>query len=150
MWNMRKFLLATVIVLTTSAGASIAVAGSASDEQYIRQGEIAWTESVATGDPSAAKRILAEDFVGVNDDGSISRKADELKDLVSDAPKYASDRVDYMHLAFYGDAAVVQGSETWAKKDGTRGRWVWTDVWAKRAGKWQIVNSEDVKAPILK
>lgn len=148
---MRKFLFAAVVALTTGAGLSMAAAGPpASAEQYIRQGEIAWTESVASGDPSAARRVLAEDFVGVNADGTISHKADELKDLVSDAPQYASDHIDYMHVAFYGDAAVVQGSETWVKKDGSRGRWVWVDMWAKRRGQWQIVNSADVNAPSLK
>jgi aminopeptidase C len=40
------------------------------------------------------------------------------------------------------------GNESWKKKDGTPGKFVWTDTWIKRAGKWQIVAAEDLVPPV--
>ena len=136
-------------VVWIGMGVAPALADNAAVQQYIVAGEKAWTDSVVSGDASAAKRLLAPDFIGVNSDGTIASKAKELSDIVSEAPQYASDRIEYVHVRFFGDTAVAQGSESWAKKDGKRGRWIWTDVWVKRSGQWQIVSSEDVDAPPL-
>jgi len=43
---------------------------------------------------------------------------------------------------------VAQGNETWHKKSGETGRFVWTDTWLKRNGRWQIVAAEDLIAPV--
>ena len=136
-------------VVWIGLGLAPALADNAAVQQYIVAGEKAWTDSVVSGDASAAKRLLAPDFIGVNSDATIASKAKELSDIASEAPQYASDRIDYVHVRFFGDTAVAQGSESWAKKDGKRGRWIWTDVWVKRGGEWQIVSSEDVDAPPL-
>jgi hypothetical protein len=32
-------------------------------------------------------------------------------------------------------------------KSGQRGQFVWTDVWARRNGCWQIVNAQDTTVP---
>jgi hypothetical protein len=33
------------------------------------------------------------------------------------------------------------------KRTGERGRFVWTDTWIRRNGRWQIVAAEDLIAP---
>ena len=63
------------------------------------------------------------------------------------APKYfASNHLNEVKVRFYGDAAVAQGNESWVRRTGTpkQGRFVWTDTWIKRGGKWQIVAAEDL------
>ncbi len=40
-------------------------------ERYIVESERQWAESVASGDPSAVKRILADDFLGVDPKGRL-------------------------------------------------------------------------------
>jgi hypothetical protein len=50
-------------------------------------------------------------------------------------------------VRFYGNTAVAQGSETWEKRNGERGRFVWTDTWIRRNGTWQILAAEDLIAP---
>lgn len=64
---------------------------------------------------------------------------------------YVSNRLNEMKARFFGNAAVVQGSEAWERRTGTpnRGRFVWTDTWIFRNGKWQIVAAEDLIAPVL-
>lgn len=53
---------------------------------------------------------------------------------------------DEEHIAAWH--AVVQGSETWTRKGGRKGHFVWTDTWLRRHGQWQIVAAEDVSVPI--
>ncbi len=116
-------------------------------ERYILESERQWAESVATGDASAIELILADDFVGVDPKGVLSNKQQMVADT-RNAPKYyVSNQLNDVKVRFYGDTAIAQGSETWKKRDGKRGRFVWTDTWIRRYGRWQIVAAEDLIAP---
>ena len=104
--------------------------------------------SVATGDATVVKRILAEDFIGVHPSGRHYRKA-EMVEGTPQAPEIFEFNVaGDIIVRFYGNTAIAQGSETWRKKTGEAGRFVWTDTWLKRDGKWQIVAAEDLTAPV--
>ena len=116
-------------------------------ERYILESERQWAESVATGDTSAIERILADDFVGVD-----PKACSTTSNRWSPTPgtrrnTYVSNRLNDVKVRFYGDTAIAQGSETWEKRDGKRGRFVWTDTWIRRNGRWQIVAAEDLIAP---
>jgi aminopeptidase C len=50
-------------------------------------------------------------------------------------------------IRFYGDTAIAQGNESWQRRTGERGRFVWTDTWLRRNGRWQIVAAEDLTIP---
>ena len=119
----------------------------ASDRAYIHKAESDWAESVATNDVAVLERILADDFVGVDIDGSHYSKASAMKDYRSGPSSFLSNHLNEVEIRFYGDTAVAQGNESWKKKDGTVGRFVWTDTWVKRDGKWQIVAAEDLVPP---
>jgi ketosteroid isomerase-like protein len=116
-------------------------------ERYILESERQWAESVATGDTSAIDRILADDFIGVDPEGHLYNKQ-RMIDETRNAPKYfVSNRLNDVKVRFYGNTAVAQGSETWEKRSGERGRFIWTDTWLQRNGRWQIVAAEDLIAP---
>ena len=116
-------------------------------ERYILDSERHWAESVATGDTSAIERILADDFVGVHPQGRLYAKQ-QMIDETRNAPKYfVSNHLNNVKVRFYGNTAIAQGSETWEKHSGERGRFVWTDTWLQRDGRWQIVAAEDLIAP---
>ena len=111
-------------------------------ERYIRSSESAWAESVATGDSAVVERILAEDCVWVLD-GRIVTKSQAVAEAKNGPGDFLSNHLDYAHIRFFGDTAVVQGSEIWTRKGDRKGRFVWTDTWLRRNGKWQIVAAED-------
>jgi ketosteroid isomerase-like protein len=116
-------------------------------ERYILQSERQWAESVATGDTSAIERILADDFIGVDPEGRQYSKQ-QMIDETRNAPKhFVSNHLNDVKVRFYGDTAIAHGSETWEKRSGERERFVWTDTWIRRAGRWQIVAAEDLIAP---
>jgi ketosteroid isomerase-like protein len=118
-------------------------------ERYIVASERQWAESVATGDSSVVERILADDFIGVDPDGNFYDRAKMIADTKVANRTFLSNHLDEVKVRFYGDTAVAQGSETWERRTGTpkRGRFVWTDTWVLRNGKWQIVAAEDLIAP---
>jgi ketosteroid isomerase-like protein len=120
----------------------------ASERAYIRQGESDWAESVVTNDVSVLERILADDFVGVDIDGSHYSKADAIRDFRTHPSEFLTNHLNEVQIRFYGDTAVAQGNERWKKKDGTPGKFVWTDTWIRRNGKWQIVAAEDLVPPV--
>jgi hypothetical protein len=97
-------------------------------------------------DVAANKRIVADDFYGTEPDGRRIRKADILNELMSEQP-LASNHLneDDLKIRFYGQTAIVNGSESWKQKNGKSGRWIWTDVFVKRDGKWQVVSSQDLE-----
>jgi len=116
-------------------------------ERYILESERQWAESVATGDTLAIERILADDFIGVDPKGRLYTKQ-QMIDETRNAPKYfVSNRLNDVKVRFYRKTAIAQGSETWEKRSGERGRFVWTDTWMQRNGRWQIVAAEDLIAP---
>src|ERR1051325_2788269 len=116
-------------------------------ERYILESERQWAESVATGDTSAIERTLADDFIGVDPKGHQYAKQ-QMIDETRDAPNhFVSNRVNDVKVRFYGNTAIAQGSETWEKRSGERGRFVWTDTWLQRDGRWQIIAAEDLIAP---
>jgi ketosteroid isomerase-like protein len=116
-------------------------------ERYITESERQWAESVATGDTTTTERILADDFVGVDPKGKFYKKAEMIADT-REAPKhFVSNHLNEVKVRFYGNTAVAQGHESWERRGGERGRFVWTDTWVRRNGKWQIVAAEDLIAP---
>jgi len=118
-------------------------------ERYIIESERAWAESVASGDSSVVERILADDFVGVDPKGRVYDKSKMVSDT-REAPKYfVSNHANEIKVRFYGATVLAQGDETWERRSGDplRGRFVWTDTWVNRNGKWQIVAAEDLIAP---
>lgn len=118
-------------------------------DDYIRKSEAEWAESVATGDVTAVERILADDFVGIDPKGRRYTKNEMIAET-RDGPKFfVSNHLNEVKIRFYGNTAVAQGSESWVKRNGEHGRFVWTDTWLLRDGQWQIVAAEDLIAPPL-
>lgn len=152
-----KFLALTLIVTTLLPTDIIRAAGrtcpapklaSQHDvEHYIVASEEAWAKSVATNDASVVKRILADDFVWVLD-GELLGKNDAVESAAAGPGPFLSNEPDYVRVRFFGDTAVAQGSETWTKKGGRRGKFIWTDTWVKRRACWQIVHAQDTVVPL--
>jgi hypothetical protein len=93
-------------------------------ERYIIESERQWAESVASGDTATVERILAADFVGVDPKGPLYDKTKMISDT-REAPKYfVSNHANDIKVRFYGNTAVAQGSETWERRSGERGRFV--------------------------
>ena len=144
---MNKSFLCGVAIIFALAIAAQAQTSEKRARDYIRKSESAWAESVASGDATVIERILADDFVGVDPKGKTYTKKQMISETLEGPKHFVSNHLDDVKIRFYGNTAVAQGSESWVKKNGERGRFVWTDTWIFRAGSWQIVSAEDLIAP---
>jgi hypothetical protein len=116
-------------------------------EKYIKDSASAWAESVATSDASVVKRILADEFVWVRE-GEVLDKSRAVTLAQQGPGDVVSNHLDYANVRFFGDTAVVQGSETWTRKGGRSGHCVFIDTWVRRGGIWEIVAAVDVSVPV--
>jgi ketosteroid isomerase-like protein len=93
-------------------------------------------------DVAALDRILAADYVFTDSDGQSHTKAQSLASHRSGEVKFESFTINEMKPRILGDVAIVHGLSTekssYQGKD-TSGRYRWTDVFAKRGGRWQAV-----------
>ncbi len=48
------------------------------------------------------------------------------------------------YLCASSDIAIPYDNETWVNLQGVPGMCVWTDSWAKRGDRWQIVSAHDL------
>jgi uncharacterized protein (TIGR02246 family) len=116
-------------------------------EAEIREIEQAWAQVAVSGDSAVIERIFADDFVGVAPDGAQYTKQGFIDDTKANPLGFSSNELKEMKVRFEGNVAVAQGHETFTRKDGKRGRFVWTDVLVRRVGKWQLIAAQDAMVP---
>jgi ketosteroid isomerase-like protein len=97
-----------------------------------------YVQSVQHGDVGRFDEILAEDFVCSNPDGSLVDRAGFLTQTarpVTIADLEAHD----VDVRLLGDVAIIHARTTYALPDGRQGGGRYTDVWARRDGRWLAV-----------
>jgi ketosteroid isomerase-like protein len=118
-------------------------------QRFIVECERKWAESIASGDTTQVEQFVADDVLGVNTDGTLYDKAKAISDTKHDFKDDAFNHVNEVKVRFFGDTAAAQGSESWERCTGEPklGRFVWTDTWIRRNGRWQVVAAEDLTIP---
>jgi len=139
---MKPLALVSLIALSTLPFPGQAHADTASVEQTLMQSEREWGQAVAKNDTAAVGKFVADDWVGIDFEGKSISKHEALADMKSGAPTTQSYEIGPMKVRVFGNTAVVTGSDaekcTYKGKDSS-GRYVWTDVWVMRDGRWQAV-----------
>ena len=97
-----------------------------------------YIEWVQRGDVRRFDVILADDFVCSNPDGSLVDRTGFLEQTARPVAisGLAAHDVDVRLL---GDVAIVHGRTTYTLADGRPGAGRYTDVWARRNGRWLAV-----------
>ena len=100
-------------------------------------------------DAAALDSLLADDMTYVRSSGAVDTKAEYLRSLGGTGP-YALDSLVPADLAVrvFGDAAVVTGRLI-VKLRAQPAPYVirFTDVWARRGGRWQLVAFQGTRLP---
>ena len=146
---MRRLLLLALpsLVLLAACGSSDKYAtGESSPSADVEQTLIRmvhdWTDAVVKVDTGPIERILADDFLATLPDGRIMSKRQHIEDVVMGGYKASAISITNAEARVFGDAAVVTFGEMETSrtgKDDTSGRSLWTEVFVKRDGRWQIV-----------
>jgi len=106
---------------------------AALNRQYVqafRDADVAWYEA-----------HLAPDYQVVFGDGSAHDRAAALADFAKPyfAEGIAEFPLDKVRIRRFGDVALIHAENAYTLKDGRRGVNRYTDIWAKRGGRWWCV-----------
>ena len=110
-------------------------------DQVLSKMEQDWVAALLKGDAAFQESILADDYIGVAPDGRIGTKAQSVEEVRSGAFKAESMSIDGIKVRIFGDVAVVtygQSEKSQFQGKDTSGRSLWTDIFVKRNGNWQI------------
>ncbi len=100
------------------------------NREYIR--------SVSEADVGWFDANLSEDFVNSNPDGSLVDRAGFLAQIGRGSTVKNLDIEDVL-IRELGDVALIHARTTYVKADGQPGAGRYTDVWARRDGRWVCV-----------
>ena len=129
---------------------------TAGAEAQLKKLEREWFDAVAKGDADTLKRILADDFSALNDDGGFINKSRMSGMTESGQIKLDEIKTDEFKCRVYGNTAVVTGRATYIQNQKPLGQSSHIETWVKRpdaTGKlrWQAVSwvSMRIKASLL-
>jgi ketosteroid isomerase-like protein len=97
-----------------------------------------YIRSVQTSDVRRFEEILAADFLCSNPDGSLVDRAGFLRQTAVPVTISNLEAHD-VAIRIMGDVAIVHARTTYARPDGQAGAGRYTDVWARRDGRWLAV-----------
>ena len=96
--------------------------------------------SVQHSDVRRFDEILADDFLCSNPDGSLIDRAAFLKQTAVPVAISNLEARDVV-VRIMGDVAIIHARTTYTRPDGTEGAGRYTDVWARRGGRWLAVSA---------
>jgi ketosteroid isomerase-like protein len=110
------------------------------DVETLEQLNRDYITSVQTSDVRRFDAILAEDFLCSNPDGSLVDRAGFLAQTARPVTISNLEARD-VRIQIIGDVAIIHARTTYTLADGRPGSGRYTDVWARRQGRWLAVSA---------
>jgi ketosteroid isomerase-like protein len=99
-----------------------------------------YIRSVQTADVRRFDEILADDFLCSNPDGSLVDRAGFLAQTARPVAISNLEAHDVL-VRIIGDVAIIHARTAYTLPDGRAGSGRYTDVWARRHGRWLAVSA---------
>ena len=99
-----------------------------------------YIRSVQTSDVRRFEELLADDFLCSNPDGSLVDRKDFLKQTAMPVKISGLEARD-VNIRLLGDFAIIHARTAYTLPDGRAGAGRYTDVWARRNGRWLCVSA---------
>ena len=110
------------------------------DEDVLARLNADYITSVQNGDVKRFNEILADDFLCSMADGTLIDRRRFLE--VTAQPVTISDlKAHDVNIRLMGDLAIVHAATTFTTADGHASSGRYTDVWARRGGRWVAVSA---------
>ncbi len=110
--------------------------------------EQAWTEAHLRSDIATIEKLMVDDYVRINSDGSVTDKATTLATYQPDVRTWEFTRSDEHDVRIYGDTALVIGRWTArGENNGVRFDYAarFLSVYVQRNGQWQMVAEQSTE-----
>ena len=114
--------------------------GSKRDLETLLELNRDYIRSVQTSDVRRFDEILADDFLCSNPDGSLIDRAAFLAQTARPVSISGLEAKD-VNVRLMGDFAIIHARTTFVRLDGGVGSGRYTDVWARRQGRWLAVSA---------
>jgi ketosteroid isomerase-like protein len=102
--------------------------------------EEAWGRALSARDTAFFRHTLGDDFVGTGG-AEVRSKTMVIDELAGATGSVPVPRLEQIQVRLFGDVAIVSGLAAYGRPDGTpASRTRFTEVWVKRAGRWQAVH----------
>ncbi len=111
-----------------------------SDLETLRDLNRDYIRSVQTSDVRRFDDILADDFLCSNPDGSLVDRSAFLKQTALPV-KISNLEAHDVTIRLMGDLAIIHARTTYNAADGRPAAGRYTDVWARRQGRWLAVSA---------
>src|SRR5712692_6552306 len=105
------------------------------DLDTLRDLNLAYLDSVRTGDVERFRQILSEDFLCSPPDGTLLDKRQFL-DQTARPRTLSRLEAEDVRIRVLGDVAIIHAATRYATLTGQEGRGRYTDIWEKRGGRW--------------
>jgi len=141
-----RWLLGALVATALGVATSGAVAQSAAEAELI-QLEQDYAKALITKDRAFLMRYYAPDWRGGNWLGFWT-KSTMLKSLLDERYVVRSMKLRDVKVRVLGDIAIVQGVDeevTSMRGRDTSGKWAFTDIFARRNGRWVAIASQTTK-----
>jgi ketosteroid isomerase-like protein len=93
------------------------------------------------GDVEWYRRMLADEFVCIDSDGSVLDKPAFLQ-MTAQEPELAEYRLAEVDIRLYGDVALVRCTGHWTARDGRPGVSRYVDVYIHGSAGWRVVSAQ--------
>jgi hypothetical protein len=118
------------------------------DRQAVIALENEWLAS--EHNPEVLERILASDFRHAVVTGDFLTKAEHISWSTKHPPSAnLKSRFEKLEVRIYGDAAIASGIVATSDGDKNTSRTIFTDIFAFRSGRWQVVHAQETRVEQL-
>jgi ketosteroid isomerase-like protein len=111
-----------------------------SDLDTLRNLNNDYIAAVKSCDVNRFREILADDFLCSLPDGTLIDR-EQFLDRTAQPSTLTEIEAHDVNVRVMGDFAIVHAATTFTLLDGTRGSGRYTDVWARRNGRWVAVSA---------
>ena len=104
-----------------------------------------YCRSVEQSDVRWFDEMLADDFLNSNPDATLVDRAEVLEQIARPATISQIEPHD-VRVRILGDVAIIHARTTYKRADGGAGAGRYTDIWARRQGRWLCVAAHVTRA----
>jgi ketosteroid isomerase-like protein len=138
---------ATIALLALGVSLVAGAQGRDTTEELIAI-EQTFNQALIHGEWKTVESLVAEDLVFTDAGGTVSGKSDQLEQIKSGYLRLDSIEMSKVKVQDLGNVAVVTGKlveKGRYKNADAGGIYRFTDVWAKRNGKWMLVTGQETR-----